>query len=99
MKCDLAQRMRLAPDWGLEIVTLFEALRHRAPARICQVELCECYEHKHQELSPEDATRGLHRMANDVTKHLLRTLAANGVRLSSGLRALPWGCAIPCLRG
>ncbi len=85
MKCDLAQRMRLAPDWGLEIVTLFEALRHRAAARICQVELCECYEHKHQELSPEDATTGLHRMANDVTKHLLRTLAANGVRLSSGL--------------
>jgi len=85
VKCDLAQRMRLASDWGLEIVTLFEALRHRAPVRICQVELAERYEHKHQELSAEDATRGLHRMASDVTKHLLRTLAANGVRLSSGL--------------
>ncbi|MHB1192188.1 MAG: glycosyltransferase family protein [Longimicrobiales bacterium] len=85
VKCDLVQRMRLASDWGLEIVTLFEALRHRAAARICQVELAESYEHKHQELSPEDATKGLHRMANDVIKHLLRTLAANGVRLSSGL--------------
>jgi len=85
VKCDLMQRMRLASDWGLEIVTLFEALRHRAPTRICQVELAERYEHKHQELSPGDATKGLHRMANDVIKHLLRTLAANGVRLSGGL--------------
>jgi len=85
MKTDLAERMRLACDWGLEIVTLFEALRHRAPVRICQAELAERYDHKHQELSPDDATRGLHRMAKDVVKHLLRTLAAAGVNLSDGL--------------
>lgn len=85
VQCDLAQRMRLASDWGLEIVTLFEALRHRAASRICQVELCERYEHKHQELSPDDPSRGLHRMARDVSKHLLRTLAANGVMLNAGL--------------
>lgn len=85
MKCDLAQRMRLPCDWGLEIVTLFEALRHRAPARIGQVEIAERYEHKHQELSAKDPGRGLHRMARDVTKHLLRTLAAAGVNLSEGL--------------
>jgi glucosyl-3-phosphoglycerate synthase len=85
MKTDLAERMRLATDWGLEIVTLFEALRHRAPVRICQAELAERYEHKHQELSAEDPTKGLHRMAKDVCKHLLRTLAAAGVNLSDGL--------------
>jgi glucosyl-3-phosphoglycerate synthase len=85
MKTDLAERMRLATDWGLEIVTLFEALRHRAPVRICQAELAERYDHKHQELSPDDPARGLHRMAKDVVKHLLRTLAAAGVNLSDGL--------------
>jgi glucosyl-3-phosphoglycerate synthase len=85
VKCDLAQRMRLACDWGLELVTLFEALRHRAANRICQVELAERYDHKHQDLSPGDPTRGLHRMARDVIKHLLRTLAANGVSLNDGL--------------
>jgi glucosyl-3-phosphoglycerate synthase len=85
MKCDLAQRMRLPCDWGLEIVTLFEALRHRAPARLCQVELCERYDHKHQSLSAEDPGAGLHRMARDVVKHLLRTLAAAGVNLEEGL--------------
>ena len=85
MKADLAQRMRLPCDWGLEIVTLFEALRHRAPVRLCQVELAERYDHKHQELSEADPSSGLHRMARDVTKHLLRTLAAAGVNLPDGL--------------
>jgi len=82
---DLASRMRLPSDWGLEIVSLFEALRHRAPVRICQVEIADRYEHKHQELSGDDPTRGLNRMARDVGTHLLRTLAAAGVVLSQGL--------------
>ncbi len=85
VKCDLAQRMRLPCDWGLEIVTIFEALRHRNANRICQVELAERYDHKHQELSAEDPLRGVHRMAKDVIKHLLRTLAAAGVNLPGGL--------------
>lgn len=75
---DLASRMRLPSDWGLEVVTLFEARRHRAPARICQVEIAERYDHKHQALSANDATKGLNRMARDVGTHLLRTLAAAG---------------------
>ncbi len=82
---DLASRLRLPSDWGLEIVTLFEALRHRAPVRICQVEIADRFEHKHNPLSPEDAAHGLNRMARDVGTHLLRTLAAAGVVLSEGL--------------
>jgi glucosyl-3-phosphoglycerate synthase len=85
VQADLAMRMRLPYDWGLEIVTLFEALRHRSAYRICQAELTDRYEHKHQPLSPNDPTTGLHRMAKDVIKHLLRTLAAAGVNLSDGL--------------
>lgn len=82
---DLAARMRLPSDWGLEIVTLFEALRHRAPVRICQVEIAERYDHKHQDLSADDASTGLHRMAREIGTHLMRTLAAAGVELSTGL--------------
>jgi len=82
---DLASRMRLPSDWGLEIVTLFEALRHRAPVRLCQVEIADRYDHKHQDLSAEDSSLGLHRMARDVGTHLMRTLAAAGVVLSEGL--------------
>lgn len=82
---DLASRMRLPSDWGLEIVSLFEARRHRAPVRMCQVELAERYDHKHQELSAGDPDAGLHRMARDIGTHLMRTLAAAGVVLSGGL--------------
>ena len=82
---DLASRMRLPSDWGLEIVSLFEALRHRAPTRMCQVEIADRYDHKHQARSAEDASTGLNRMARDVGTHLLRTLAAAGVVLSAGL--------------
>jgi glucosyl-3-phosphoglycerate synthase len=85
IKRDLAEKMRLPCDWGLEIVTLFEALRHRAPGRLCQVEIADRYDHKHQELSGQDPTQGLNRMGRDVIKHLLRTLAAAGVNLSPGL--------------
>ena len=85
VKSDLAERMRLPCDWGLEIVTLFEALRHRAAGRVCQVEIAERYDHKHQELSADDPGRGLNRMARDVVKHLLRTLAAAGVNLAPGV--------------
>ena len=85
IKRDLAEQLRLPCDWGLEIVTLFEALRHRAPGRLCQVEIAERYDHKHQDLSAQDPTGGLNRMARDVIKHLLRTLAAAGVNLSPGL--------------
>jgi glucosyl-3-phosphoglycerate synthase len=82
---DLASRMRIPSDWGLEIVTLFEALRHRAPVRICQVEIADRYDHKHRDLSAGDASRGLNRMAREVGTHLLRTLAAAGVVLAEGL--------------
>ena len=85
VKSDLAERMRLPSDWGLEIVTLFEALRHRNAGRICQVEISDRYEHKHQALSADDPGRGLNRMARDVVKHLLRTLAAAGVNLAPGV--------------
>jgi glucosyl-3-phosphoglycerate synthase len=85
IKLDLAEKLRLPCDWGLEIVTLFEALRHRAPRRLCQVEIAERYDHKHQDLSGQDPSQGLNRMARDVIKHLLRTLAAAGVNLSPGL--------------
>jgi glucosyl-3-phosphoglycerate synthase len=82
---DLASRLRLPSDWGLEIVSLFEVFRHRAPVRMAQVEIAERYDHKHQELSGEDPNVGLHRMAREIGTHFMRTLAASGVVLSTGL--------------
>ncbi|MFZ5804191.1 MAG: glycosyl transferase [Acidobacteriota bacterium] len=81
---DLARGVRIPGDWGLEIGLLFEILRHRSPRRICQVDVADRFDHKHQELSPNDASAGLHRMAVDIVKHLLRTFSAAGVVLNEG---------------
>jgi glucosyl-3-phosphoglycerate synthase len=81
---DLVRLLRLPGDWGLEVGTLSEVLRHRSPRRICQAEIADGFEHKHQPLSPGDPGRGLHRMAVDIVQHLLRTLAAAGVAINQG---------------
>lgn len=84
MYTDLARINRIPADWGLEVGVLSEVYRNFSANRICQVDLCDNYEHKHQSLSPDDAQKGLMRMAVDIAKTLFRTLAAEGVELSGG---------------
>jgi glucosyl-3-phosphoglycerate synthase len=84
IEADLLRWIRIPGDWGLEVGLLFEILRHRSPRRVCQVDVTDRFEHKHQPLSPVDATQGLHRMAVDIVKHLLRTFSAAGVVLPEG---------------
>ena len=48
-------------------------------ARVCQVDLAETYEHKHQAISKDDPSTGLRRMTCEVAKSLLRTLAGEGL--------------------
>ncbi|MBI2901439.1 MAG: glycosyl transferase [Planctomycetes bacterium] len=81
---DLARIVRLPSDWGLEVGILSEVFRNCAPRRICEVDICETYDHKHQELSKDNPEAGLHRMAVDIAKHLFRTLASEGVSISDG---------------
>ena len=85
MDADLARRVRIPSDWALEVGTLAEVFRNAAPRAICQSELCENYDHKHQELSPRDADKGLNRMAVDITKSFFRRMAAEGIKLDAGL--------------
>jgi glucosyl-3-phosphoglycerate synthase len=70
--------LRIPSDWGLEIGVLSEAWRNLAPRAVCQVEIADTYDHKHQDLSAEDATAGLNRMSVDICKSLFRKLAADG---------------------
>ena len=85
LSADLARQIRVPADWGLEIGVLSEVFRHLSPRRVCQVDLADRYDHKHQALSPDDPAGGLNRMAGDIAKHLLRTLAAADVVLSEGV--------------
>lgn len=90
MVADLARVNRIPWDWGLEVGVLAQVYRNCAVGRVCQVDLADTYEHKHQPLSPEDPSKGLMRMAIDITKSILRTLAEEGVPLSEGLlKTLP----------
>ncbi|UCF88232.1 MAG: glycosyl transferase [bacterium] len=72
MTADLAAKIPIPRDWGLEVGILSAVARAVPFERICQADLCDNYEHKHQELHPEDATKGLNRMAVEVTAALLR---------------------------
>jgi glucosyl-3-phosphoglycerate synthase len=81
---DVVRANRIPSDWGLEMGVLTEVYRNCSLKRICQVELVENYDHKHQELSEYDATRGLHRMVVDIAASLIRNLASYGVEFEAG---------------
>jgi glucosyl-3-phosphoglycerate synthase len=85
MTTDLARVNRIPWDWGLEVGSLAEVYRNYSPRRVCQVDIAATYEHKHQILSPDDAGKGLMKMAVDICKSIFRTLASEGVVFSDGL--------------
>ncbi len=74
----LARSNRIPSDWGLEVGTLAEVFRNTSQKRVCQVDLCRFYEHKHQDLSLDDPTKGLMKMSNDICTSIFRTLASRG---------------------
>lgn len=82
---ELAHVIRIQSDWGLEIGLLSEIYHNCSLDRICQVELIENYEHKHQPLFIKDAKKGLLKMAIDIVKTLLQNLASLGIIISSDL--------------
>jgi glucosyl-3-phosphoglycerate synthase len=84
MTTELARINRIPSDWGLEIGTLVEVYRNCSLKRICQVELAENYDHRHQSLSVDDSTRGLHRMVVDIASSAIRNLASYGVEFDAG---------------
>jgi len=79
---DLAWINRIPGDWGLEIGVLAEVYRNCALRRVCQVDIADAYEHKHQSLSADNPDAGLLKMCVDITKALFRNLASEGVILS-----------------
>ena len=85
MVTDLAWTNRIPGDWGLEIGVLAEVYRNCALRRVCQADLSDRYEHKHQELSADNPEAGLHKMCVDISKSLFRNLASEGVIFNDGM--------------
>lgn len=75
---DVMTDLRIPSDWGLEIGVLSEMHRNFAPNRICQVDIANNYDHKHQDLSLDYKDGGLSKMSIDITKALFRKLATQG---------------------
>ena len=78
----LLRDLRVPFDWGLEVGLLSEVYRNQATNRICQAEICDIYDHKHQPLSAENADGGLSKMSTDIIKSLIRKLAIQGYSVS-----------------
>ena len=79
----LGRGIGISPTWGLEVSTLSEVYKNTSNKRICQTEIMETYEHKHQELSSQEEGGGIYKMANDIAKTLFRVMAQEGVVFSS----------------
>lgn len=76
---NLARGINVAYDWGLEVATLSQVYDQLVPRKIAQIDLAINYEHKHQELEPEDTTIGLHRMVVDIAKFYLTYMRSHGI--------------------
>jgi len=85
MRKDAMAGLRLPSDWGLEVGVLMEMLRNYSTRRICQVDIADIYDHKHQSLSQDNDQAGLSKMSIDITKAFFRKLATDGVVFNNGL--------------
>ncbi|MDW3222097.1 MAG: glycosyl transferase [Paracoccaceae bacterium] len=101
MRTAILPDLRIPSDWGLEIGVLSEAWRNLAPKAVCQVEISDAYDHKHQDLSADESDAGLNRMSTDICKAVFRKLAADGTVFTPNvfrtLKATYYRCALDLL--
>ena len=82
MRADVLADIRIPSDWGLEIGVLSEVKRNYSTSRLCQVDIADIYDHKHQQVSFNNENSGLSKMSIDISKAIFRKLATNGVVFS-----------------
>ncbi len=80
MTADVARSVRLPPAWSGELEFLASFYNYPGARNICQVEISDQYDHKHQDLSPADGG-GLVAIASEIVAALARQLAALGFTL------------------
>ena len=80
---DVLNDILIPSDWGLEIGVLSEMYRNYANNRLCQADIADAYDHKHQQLSADDDEGGLSKMSIDIAKALFRKLATRGITFNT----------------
>jgi len=78
----LGRGIGISPTWGLEVSTLSEVYKNTSNRRICQTEIMDSYEHKHQVLGSQSEGGGVYKMACDIAKTIFRILSQEGVVFS-----------------
>lgn len=78
----LGRGIGISPTWGLEVSTLSEVYKNTSNRRICQTEIMDTYEHKHQDLGSKSEGGGVYKMAADIAKTIFRVMAQEGVVFS-----------------
>lgn len=81
----LGRNLNIAYDWALEVSTLSEVFNRVTLRNICQVDLGINYEHKHQSLSANNHSSGLHRMVVDIAKYYLSYMRSHGRPIDDAL--------------
>jgi len=84
MQSEVLLDIRIPSDWGLEIGVLSEVYRNYSTNRLCQVDISDHYDHKHQDLSADNFDSGLAKMSTDISKAIFRKLATKGHIFSAG---------------
>ncbi len=82
MRIDVLETLRMPTDWGLEVGILMEMKKNYATSHLCQVDIAENYDHKHQVVSKEDKNKGLSRMSVEIAKAIFKKLATDGICFS-----------------
>jgi len=82
MKHDVLRDLRIPTDWGLEVGILMEMKKNYSTSHICQVDIADNYDHKHQVLSAEDKHKGLSKMSIDIAKAIFKKLGTDGITFS-----------------
>jgi glucosyl-3-phosphoglycerate synthase len=82
MSMDLASQVRIPSDWGLEVGLLSEVYRNISRHQICQVDIADHYDHKHQDLSAQNREGGLAKMSRDIAKSFYRKMATEGIQMN-----------------
>lgn len=78
----LGRGIAISPTWGLEVSTLSEVYKNTSNRRICQTEIMQSYEHKHQEMGNKIDGGGVYKMATDIAKMIFRVMAQEGIVFS-----------------
>ena len=78
VSADIVNSMQIIGNWGLETSILAEVFRLVPYTNICQVDIADRYDHKHQTMFQSGPGLGLSQMSIDIVKTFFIQLAALG---------------------